>query len=154
KKKKKKKKKKKCEIVLSSPIGFRELLIALLAHHEQAIGTVTLESEFQELFGMQLNSCSPVINRILKKINDPALNQEQKQPQLQQASLVMEKVGSSCRILRSSLRSGYNSLKGMITKFRLGPNFELHYEKNRAMFELFCPKCRQDNATAIKSPFK
>lgn len=122
--------------VLSSAIGYRELLIALLANHKKAINIEQLESEFEELFNMPLNACSPVINRILKKINDPTLNQEQKQSQLEHALHVLDQANSSRGSLRSSLRSSYNSLKSMVSNFRLAANFELHYEKNRALFEL------------------
>ncbi|ETO28294.1 hypothetical protein RFI_08840 [Reticulomyxa filosa] len=139
--------------VLSTAIGYRELLIALLAHHKKPIDIGELEHEFEELFNMHLNACSPVINRVLKKINDPTLNQEQKQSQLHHTSQAVDESNSSRSSLHSSLRSSYSSLKSMITKFRLATNFELHYEKNRALFELVCPKCRQD-ASVIKSPFK
>ncbi|ETO12779.1 hypothetical protein RFI_24595 [Reticulomyxa filosa] len=119
--------------------------------------SATLENEFQELFGMQLNACSPVINRILKKINDPTLNQEQKQSQMHHHPLHgQDDINSSRTSVRTANNSNNNNpSKSTITQFRLGSNFELHYEKNRQLFEIFCPKCRQDTVTtAIKSPFK
>ncbi|ETO33673.1 hypothetical protein RFI_03424 [Reticulomyxa filosa] len=137
--------------VLSSAIGYRELFIALLIHHQKPISTEELEREFRQLFRMPLNASSPVINRILKKINDPKLNQEQKQLQLQHASHVRNEANFSRNVLRSGLRSSCNSLKFMISQFRLAPNFEAHYEKNRPLFELICAKCREDVSASIKT---
>ncbi|ETO25821.1 hypothetical protein RFI_11316, partial [Reticulomyxa filosa] len=139
--------------VLSSAIGYRELLIALLAHHKTPIGAEELENEFKELFGMSLNCSSPHINRLLKKINDPTINQEQKQLQQKHASDVWQIHKTTQSNLRCALRGNYNSLKSMIHTFRLAANFELYYDNNLSLFELLCPKCRQDNVLA-KSPFK